>query len=186
MDLSSVYAELRRTLGGDGWWRAEGPWEVMVGALLTQRTTWRSVQTAIESLKAAGLIAPEALAEAPLPRIEACLRPTGFYRAKARRLRRMARTVLREAGTVEAFLGHRPERLRRELLALEGVGPETADAILLYAAGRPVPVVDAYTRRVLGRLGLPHPAAYGAAAEALRAALPDRVEDHRRFHALMV
>jgi endonuclease-3 related protein len=186
MDLVRVSERLRHALGGTGWWQAEGPWEVMVGALLTQQTTWRSVTRALRSLREEGLITPEALIGASATRIEACLRPTGFYRTKARRLRRMAAHVLDTSGSVEAFLARPPEGLRRDLLALEGVGEETADAILLYAAGHPTPVVDAYTRRILERLGAPLPPGYAAAAAVLGAELPHGVADHRRFHALMV
>ncbi|MFQ6012476.1 MAG: endonuclease III domain-containing protein [Thermoplasmata archaeon] len=186
MDLLRVYRTLRRALGSDDWWQAAGPWEVMVGAVLAQRTTWRSVDRALRSLQAAGLLAPEALAAAPPSQVEACVRPTGFYRTKARRLRRMAAHVLRAAGSVEAFLARPPAGLRRDLLALEGVGEETADAILLYAAGHATPVVDAYTRRILARLGHPLPPGSADAARRLRAELPHRVEEHRRFHALMV
>ncbi len=186
MDLLRVYERLRQALGGEDWWRAASPWEVMVGALLTQQTSWGSVERALTSLRAEQLLSPEALARAPLRRIEACIRPTGFYRTKARRLQLMAAEVLREAGTVEAFLARPPDALRRILLAFDGVGEETADAILLYAAGHATPVVDAYTRRILGRLGHPLSGNYEAAARQLRARLPDRVGDHRRFHALMV
>ncbi|MFQ5987033.1 MAG: endonuclease III domain-containing protein [Thermoplasmata archaeon] len=187
MDLLRVYTRLRQALGHEDWWWAEGdPWEMMVGALLTQQTTWQSVDRALRSLKAEDLLAPEAMAVAPRARIEACIRPTGFYRTKARRLRKMAAHVLRGAGSVEAFLTRPPEELRRSLLALEGVGEETADAILLYAAGHATPVVDAYTRRILSRLGTPLPAPYEDAARQLRRQLPDRVADHQRFHALMV
>ena len=186
MDLVRVFERLRRALGGEGWWRAEGPWEVMVGALLIQQTTWQSVERALRALEHEGLLPPDALAVASLARIEACIRPTGFYRTKARRIRDMAAHVLRDAASVEAYLARPSEALRGSLLALDGVGEETADAILLYAAGHPTPVVDAYTRRILGRLGMPLPAGYTAAAHALRAQLPNRVADHRRFHALMV
>ncbi|MFQ5919034.1 MAG: endonuclease III domain-containing protein [Thermoplasmata archaeon] len=186
MDLLRVYERLRQALGGADWWQSDSPWEVMVGALLTQQTTWRSVERALASLRAEHLLSPEALAHAPLHRIEACVRPTGFYRTKAGRLQRMAAQILREAETVEAFLARPSDALRRSLLRLEGVGEETADAILLYAAGIPTPVVDAYTRRILERLGRPLPGGYEAAADRLRRQLPDRVDDHRRFHALMV
>ncbi|MFQ5908108.1 MAG: endonuclease III domain-containing protein [Thermoplasmata archaeon] len=186
MDLVRVSHRLRRALGGDDWWRADGPWEVMVGALLTQQTAWRNVARALRSLREEGLLTPEALAVASLARIEACLQPTGFYRTKARRLRCMAAHLLSASGSTGAFLARPPEELRRDLLGLEGVGEETADAILLYAAGHPTPVVDAYTRRILERLGAPLPLGYAAAAATLRAALPNRVADHRRFHALMV
>jgi endonuclease-3 related protein len=186
MDLPRVVERLRDAFGDEEWWQADSPWEVMVGALLTQQTTWRSVERALASLRAEGLLAPEALIRASLPRIEACVRPTGFYRTKARRLQGMATQVLREAGTVEAFLARPPEALRGSLLGLEGVGEETADAILLYAAGHPAPVIDAYTRRILGRLGHPLPDSYEKAALWIGAQLPDRIEDHRRFHALMV
>lgn len=187
MDLRPIIGRLRRASGGENWeWRSEGPWEIMVGAVLVQQTRWPTVDQALQSLRAKGLLTPEALAAAPPERVEACLRPTGFYRTKARRLRHMAARILSEAGSVEAYFARPPEELRRSLLALEGVGDETADVILLYAAGHPSPVVDAYTRRILGRLGLPLPSDYRAAHGVLNGLLPDRLEDHRRFHELMV
>ncbi len=184
--LLRVYERLRHALGGENWWQAESPWEVMVGAILAQQTTWQSVDRALRSLKEEGLLPPDVLAHASLERVERCIRPTGFYRTKARRLRLMAARVFEEAGTLEAFLARPPATLRRSLLAMEGVGEETADAILLYAAGHPAPVVDAYTRRILRRLGHPLPRGYERAARQLREHLPDHVSDHRRFHAVMV
>lgn len=186
MELRRVYEQLRTALGGEDWWRAESPWEVMVGALLVQQTTWRSVDRALRALKAEGLLVLDVLAEAPQERVEACVRPTGFYRTKARRLRRMAARVRAESGDAETYLARPVEELRESLRALEGVGEETADVILLYAANHPRGVVDVYTRRILARLGDPLPGAYQEAAGRIEAGLPRALEDHRRFHALMV
>jgi endonuclease-3 related protein len=185
MDFLQVHRRLKGALGGRDWWRAEGPWEVMVGALLTQQTSWRNVEAALRKLKARGLMDVVALATSPLSTIEECVRPAGFYRVKARRLKAMAADVLRQGG-LEALLSAEPWELRGRLLEMQGVGFETADSILLYGVGFPIMVVDAYTRRIMGRLGMPLPRGYEEARRALEDGLPRDVQSYREFHALMV
>lgn len=186
MDVPALHARLERVLPLGAWWRAQGPLEVLVGALLTQQTTWTSVERALEGLRDAGLLTLEALADAPRAALEACVRPTGFYRTKAARLQAMARHVRAVHGTVEALLAQEDGGLRRELLDLPGVGPETADSFLLYGADRPFLPVDAYTRRILDRLGSPLPRGYEAARRRLEEELPRDPTAYQAFHARLV
>ncbi len=186
MDLPTLRAQLERGLPMGTWWHAQGPLEIMVGALLTQQTTWASVERALDALRREELLTLEGLAEAARATLEACVRPTGFYRMKAARLQALARHVREAHGSVEALLAQGDGGLRRELLALPGVGPETADTILLYGAGRPFLPVDAYTRRILDRLGSPLPRGYEEARERLQAGLPADPKAYGAFHARLV
>lgn len=186
MDAPALLARLQRALPVEAWWPARGPLEVVVGALLTQQTTWTSVERALEALRREGLLTLAGLADAPPGAVEACVRPTGFYRVKARRLRAIARRVREAHGSVEALLAQEDRALREELLGLPGVGPETADSILLYAADRPFLPVDAYTRRILRRLGTPLPRGYEAARRRLEEGLPPDPGTYGAFHALLV
>ena len=138
-----------------GWWPAESPLEVCVGAILTQNTAWSNAERALGNLRAAGLLGDaRALLALPEARLAGLLRPAGSFRVKARRLRALLRWILaRGDGDPRAALRGDPARIRADLLAVHGVGPETADALLLYAGGHPVFVVDAYARRVAGRHG---------------------------------
>lgn len=154
--LRLVYQRLWDRFGHQEWWPAEdGAFEVICGAILVQNVAWSNAARAIGNLRAAGLLAPAPLAAAPREQVEACVRPAGYFRQKAERLQGLARHVLtRHGGDLQAMLGQPWPELRRELLALRGVGPETADSVGCYAAGRPVMVVDAYSRRICHRLGL--------------------------------
>ena len=152
MALRTIFDRLAAAYGPQGWWPARDPFEMMAGALLTQRTAWRNAEQAIASLRRAGALSPEALATLPTPALEAFVRPAGTFRAKAARLRALARWYLDVGG--RATLMQRPTtELRAELLGLPGIGPETADDILVYVFARPVFVVDAYARRILSRYG---------------------------------
>ena len=150
-------AELQRRLveayGPQGWWPAQDPFEVMVGAVLTQNTAWTNVERAIARLRRAQALDPRRLAEAPPGQVAGWIRPAGYFNVKARRLQAYCRWYLEQGGL--SGLRRLPTgELRRRLLAVHGIGPETADDILLYALERPVFVVDAYTRRLFRRLGL--------------------------------
>ena len=147
-----VLERLAAAYGPQEWWPARDPFEMMAGALLTQRTTWRNAERAIASLRREGVLSPEALAFVPEPRLEALIRMAGTFRTKAVRLRALARWYV-DAGGRDALAARPTENLRSELLALPGIGPETADDILVYAFTRPVFVVDAYARRILSRYG---------------------------------
>jgi len=153
--LGEMAALLGRAFGPQGWWPAKTPFEMMVGAILTQNAAWKNVERAIANLEAAGALRPARLLALRRPRLEKLLRPSGYFRVKAARLVSFCRWLDERAGGSIAKLAEAPmDRLRAELLSVHGVGPETADSILLYGLGRPVFVVDAYTRRVLTRHGL--------------------------------
>ncbi|MCG0238952.1 MAG: endonuclease III domain-containing protein [Firmicutes bacterium] len=153
--LGAVYRRLRERFGHRQWWPAQdGPFEVIVGAYLTQNVAWVNVEKAIANLRAAGLLTPAALHAAPVEEVAACIRPAGYYRQKAERLKIFCDYLFsRYGGSLDALFARPLGEVRAELLALKGVGPETADSILCYAGGYPVMVVDAYTRRLFYRLG---------------------------------
>lgn len=153
--LAELYERLRRHRGPAGWWPAETAFEVCVGAILVQNTAWSNVEKALASLRAASRLSYEGLAGLGHDQLAALIRPSGCYNVKARRLAAFLEFLGREyGGRVEAMARRDPRVLRAQLLAVPGIGRETADSIVLYAAGLPLFVVDAYTRRVFGRLGL--------------------------------
>jgi len=139
--------------GPQGWWPGDTPFEVAVGAVLTQNTAWSNVEQAIQGLRDAGMLAPVPIVAATHERLAASIRPAGYFNVKAERLRALCRFWL-DAGEETGLAGMETVSLRHALLGVHGVGPETADDILLYAFERPVFVIDAYTRRFFGRLGL--------------------------------
>ena len=151
--MNDVYARLLAAYGAQGWWPAETPFEVMVGAVLTQNTTWIQVERVIERLRAADLLRPAPLLDLPVETLAEHIRPAGYPRIKARRLQALCAWLI-ASGDLAGLTDRSTHALRADLLAVHGVGPETADSILLYALGRPVFVIDAYTRRILSRLGL--------------------------------
>jgi endonuclease-3 related protein len=182
-----LYRRLEDCYGDLEWWPAEGPFEVMVGAVLTQRTAWTNVELALENLRSAGVHDPAALMALRIEELETLVRPSGTYRQKARRLRGLFELVVDEhGGELEAFLDQAPDALRASLLGVHGIGPETADSMILYAAGGPVFVVDAYTRRVLGRLGVDADGPYDDVAAWFKSGLPEDVGLFRNFHACLV
>lgn len=149
----NVYRRLYRHYGPQHWWPGDSAFEIMVGAVLTQNTAWVNVERAIANLKAAGALSPQAIHATPARRLAAWLRPSGYFNVKARRLRALCAWLL-QAGGVSRLRRMATPPLRAALLAVHGVGPETADDILLYGFDRPVFVIDAYTRRLFRRLGL--------------------------------
>ena len=148
----TIYRHLLDCHGPQHWWPGDSPFEIMVGAVLTQNTAWTNVEKAICKLKAAAALEPRKLARLPQARLARLLTPAGYFNVKARRLQNFCRWYL-EQGGYEALRHWNTPRLRRGLLSVNGVGPETADDILLYAFQRPVFVIDAYTRRIFSRLG---------------------------------
>ena len=154
-ELQSYYRTLYRAWGVQHWWPGETPFEVIVGAYLTQNTAWTNVERALANLREAGVLSVSSIREITLPKLERLIRSSGYFRQKARRLKAFVAFLDREyGGSLEKMFLQPSEKLREELLALNGVGPETADSILLYAGNHPVFVVDAYTRRVLERHGI--------------------------------
>ena len=186
--LSDVYQRLFHAFGPQDWWPGDSPFEVIVGAVLVQNTAWKNVARAIENLREADLLAPEPLDEVPLEELEELIRPAGYYRLKARRLRNLL-DFLRDRydGSLEAMFAAGLSTLREQLLSINGIGPETADSILLYAAELPIFVVDAYTARVLKRHGWIEPEAdYYALQEHFHQHLEEDVALYNEFHALLV
>lgn len=186
--LLRLYGALLDAYGPQGWWPAEDPWEIIVGAVLTQRAPWSGVEKAICALKERNLMAPGRMLEAEDVELSAALRAAIFHRAKAATLKRVASWLeARWRGSVESMLEQPTEALRRELLSIHGIGPETADAILLYAAHRPVFVTDAYARRLFVRLGWwPQDGTLAKLRSSLMEAFPAEAELRGEFHALIV
>ncbi|MDY0169981.1 MAG: endonuclease III domain-containing protein [Thermoguttaceae bacterium] len=186
--MDDVYQRLFEVLGPQHWWPGETPFEVMVGAVLTQNTNWQNVEKAIRNLREADLLEPAALYAVPVEELEELLRPAGYFRVKARRLRSLLAFLMdRYGGSLDAMFATGVATLREELLALNGIGPETADSILLYAGGMPVFVVDAYTHRILSRHGwIELEADYHQIQDVLQSSLPDDPALFNEFHALLV
>jgi endonuclease III related protein len=154
-DLLEYYRALLRRWGPQNWWPAQSRFEVIVGAYLTQNTNWTNVEKAMANLRRAKLLSVNTMRDAPLEQLETLIRPSGYFRQKALKLQTFIRFLHQNySGSLDRMFAQPTEKLRAELLALNGVGPETADSILLYAGNHPVFVVDAYTRRILERHGM--------------------------------
>ncbi|MES9992648.1 MAG: endonuclease [Candidatus Thiodiazotropha sp.] len=179
-----IYARLLDRYGPQHWWPAESPFEVMVGAVLTQNTAWSNVEKAIANLKALdGGLSLESLLRISKARLAAALRPAGYFNVKAKRLRSLCRFLQRHQPLDQL----QTDQLRGALLSVHGIGPETADDILLYAFNRPVFVIDAYTRRLFGRLGLIDAnSGYESLRKGFEAALKPDSELFNEYHALIV
>lgn len=186
--LLRIYDGLLAAYGPQGWWPGETPFEVIVGAILTQNTAWTHVEKAIANLKAAQVLTPAGLLALPAAEIAPLIRPAGYFNSKARKLRAFVEFLDQQHhGCLDSLFAAETPALRETLLGLHGIGPETADSILLYAAGRPVFVIDAYTRRMMARLGLASAAQSYPDLQALFAAhLPPSVSLFNEYHALIV
>ena len=186
--LLELYRRMYDRLGPQGWWPGDSPFEVMVGAILTQNTSWKNVERAIDNLKGAGLLAPDKLAELPTGLLAEYIRPAGYYNIKAGRLHNLLGAIDRShQGDLETFLGQPLPDLRQQLLAVKGIGPETADSILLYAANQPVFVVDTYTHRILSRHQLiDENAGYSDIQELFMDNLEADAHLFNEYHALLV
>jgi endonuclease III related protein len=186
--LLRFHATLLESFGPQGWWPARTRWEVIWGAILTQNTTWRNAALALRNLRKAGLLAWRRMRQASGEELTPLVRPAGFYRQKVKTLHNFVRWIEREhGGSLDSLFGQDAGRARAQLLALDGIGPETADAILLYAGRHPVFVADAYTRRILARHELLPPAAdYASARHFLHRHLPPDQALFNEFHALLV
>lgn len=150
--VRAYYRALYRAWGAQHWWPADAPFEVIVGAYLTQNTAWTNVERALTNLRAAKILSIEGIRAVRISRLERLIRPSGYFRQKAQRLKAFVAFLdKRHGGSLDQFFAEPTDWLRKELLQLKGVGPETADSILLYAGNHAVFVVDAYTRRILDR-----------------------------------
>lgn len=171
--LRAFYLELVRIWGPQHWWPARTRFEMVAGAYLTQNTAWTNVERALANLRQARVLSVEGIRRIPLAELERLIRPAGYFRQKAQRLKTFVAFLdARYRGSFRRMFVQPTAQLRQELLALNGVGPETADSILLYAGNHPVFVVDAYTRRILDRHGiLPAIAEYEEIRETVERAL---------------
>lgn len=171
--IRNYYDVLYRAWGAQHWWPAETRFEVIVGAYLTQSTAWTNVERALENLRRAEVLSMDGIRTIRLARLERLIRPSGYFRQKAKRLKTFIAFVDKQyEGSLDRMFSEPTNRLREQLLNLNGIGPETADSILLYAGNHPVFVVDAYTRRVLNRHDiLPQKAKYDEIGQLFEASL---------------
>jgi endonuclease III related protein len=184
--LREIFKWLYKAHGPQHWWSGDTPFEVMIGAILTQNTAWSNVEKAIASLKAIDCLNPEAILALSHESLAGLLRPSGYFNVKARRLQGFCGWYLAQGG-YKTLVREETAALRRRLLGLKGLGPETADDILLYAFKRPVFVIDAYTRRLFARIGvIQGDEAYEELRYMFESALGPDVALYNEFHALIV
>ncbi len=186
--LEEIYNRLFKRFGPQGWWPAETPFEVCVGAILTQNASWKNVEKAINNLKEKNLLDPFKLYELPLNILANIIRPCGFYNIKAKRLKEFIKFLVENyEGNLEKLFSKNLNEIRKELLNLRGLGKETVDSILLYAGNFPVFVVDAYTYRILNRHYLiPEESTYDEIQELFMKNLPTDPKLFNEYHALLV
>jgi endonuclease III related protein len=186
--LDEYYNSLFTAFGPQHWWPGKTPFEVIVGAVLTQNTSWTNVERAISNLRAASLLSPGAIEKVPLRRLERLIRSSGYFRQKARKLKAFCGFLRGEyGGSLKRMFETPTIVLREKLLGVFGIGPETADSILLYAGDHPVFVVDAYTKRMLSRHGWAREnAKYDDVRWMFEREFPGDVKRFNEFHALIV
>jgi endonuclease-3 related protein len=186
--LLDIYLRLLARYGPQHWWPAEEPFEVIVGAILTQSAAWGNVEKAIANLKKADALSPAALRRLSTQKLAHLVHPCGYYNAKARKLKSFADWLGNHYDDdLKRLFAGGVEDLRQQLLFIHGIGEETADSIILYAAGKPVFVIDAYTRRIISRLGLaPNKDSYAAYQALFMENLSPDARLFNEYHALLV
>jgi endonuclease-3 related protein len=186
--LMDIYHRMSERFGARFWWPAETAFEVCVGAILTQNTAWTNVEKAIMALKQAEIMTPLAMRDSAPEQLTRLIRPAGYFNVKSARLKDFVTWLfLHHEGSLEQLFTVEWHTLREELLQVRGIGPETADSILLYAGNQPTFVVDAYTRRLFHRLGLlPENASYDQTRDMFMTELPGDVQLFNDYHALIV
>lgn len=187
-NYTEAFQRLYDHFGPQGWWPGDSPFEIMVGAVLTQNTSWANVEKAIDSLKLAGMLSYESLARLSAEEIAPYIRPAGYYNLKAQRLKNLLDMIaVVYAADLAAFLADELATARENLLAVKGIGPETADSILLYACRHPVFVVDMYTHRVFSRHNMvAEETDYQTIQDVFLTNLPEDKQLYNEFHALIV
>jgi len=189
VNVRRLYDVLFAAYGPQYWWPADTPFEVMIGAILTQNTAWTNVEKAIENLKSSGALkSPSAMSRFSTKKIARLIKPAGYYNVKAKRIHNFLAFLDRSCGLkLERLSQKTTAELRKSLLDVNGIGPETADSMLLYAFGRPVFVVDAYAKRVFSRHGMIRTGvSYEAVQEICMNSLPADVRLYNEYHALIV
>lgn len=186
--INGMYETMLNALGPSDWWPGDSPFEVAVGAILTQNTNWTNVEKAIENLKSHEKLSAEAMYSLPIPELAELIRPAGYYNIKAKRLHNFLVFLKNEANfDLESLKSQELVELRPKILAVNGVGPETADSILLYALEKPTFVVDAYTMRMMGRHGVAYEEIdYHSLQSIFMDCLPEDVAVYNEYHALIV
>lgn len=186
--LLDIYHRLDGYFGPLHWWPAENDVEMIVGAVLTQNTNWKNVEKSIDSLKGANLLSFAALVDIPVEQLAGMIRSSGYYNLKARRLKNLLEMVARDYdGDLQLFFSEEISTARNALLRVKGIGPETADSILLYGGGHPIFVVDAYTHRILSRHSLiPEECDYQTIQDLFMDNLEPDVAMFNQYHALLV
>ncbi len=178
--MREIYNKLLKELGHRNWWPADTPFEVVVGTILTQQTKWENVEKAITRLKERNILEPGPLLTTRLEELEELVRCTGFYRQKAKRLKNISAFFFENPAIFEKPINE----LRDTLLSLNGIGEETADSIILYAADKPIFVIDAYTKKICRCLGIE--GGYGELQSIFEKSIPQEVPLYKEFHALIV
>jgi endonuclease-3 related protein len=186
--LLEIFNLLFERSGPLKWWPAETPFEVCIGAILTQNTAWSNVEKAISALKLSGIMSPDSILGCDQEHLAGLIRPAGYFNLKSRRLKDFCSWLfLHHQASLERMFAGDWRKLRTELLQVRGIGPETADSILLYAGNKPTFVVDAYTRRLFSRLGLlPAAAGYDETRGLFMKGLPEDVALFNEYHAQIV
>ncbi|MFC1951899.1 endonuclease III domain-containing protein [Chloroflexota bacterium] len=186
--LQNIYRQLMAHYGPQHWWPAQNPFEVILGAILTQSAAWGNAEKAIANLKAAKALSPKALRHLSLPEIATLIHPCGYYNAKALKLKSFAHWLGEYYNdNLSQFFTNNTDHIRQQLLAIHGIGQETADSIILYAANKPIFVIDAYTRRIINRIGLaPDSNSYTAYQAFFMDNLPTDTGLFNEYHALLV
>ena len=182
-----LYGCMRSAFGFLHWWPGDTKDEIFIGAILTQQTTWLNVEKAISNLKRSRALSISALSKMKTRDIEKLVKPSGYYKQKAKRLISLSSAIISNYGSLEGLFGLGQKELRRTLLDMNGIGPETADSIVLYAAGKPTFVIDAYTKRIMHRVfGTAADISYDSLKAAFESALPKKLGLYKDFHAQFV
>jgi endonuclease-3 related protein len=184
----SMFDILLGYFGHQHWWPGDSAFEMMVGAVLTQNTNWKNVEKAVDNLKSEGLLSLEALQKLSLSKLAEKIRPAGYYNIKAKRLKNLIQFIWEQyEGDLNGLLNEETQALREGLVSVKGIGPETADSMVLYAAHRPIFVIDAYTHRILARHDMvDNEASYYDLQEIFMSHLPEDTALFNEFHALIV
>jgi len=186
--IVKIYQKMFDVMGPQRWWPGETPFEIVIGAILTQNTNWSNVEKAIKNLKSAGKLSPEGIHELSITELAQLIRPSGFFNVKARRVKTFINWLFSKyEGNLSRMFAQDLHILRSELLSVKGIGPETADSILLYAGNLPTFVVDAYTHRIFSRHGfIPEESTYEEMKSFFEENLPKDVKLYNEYHALLV
>ncbi|HQK62089.1 MAG TPA: hypothetical protein PLV67_00710 [Methanofastidiosum sp.] len=189
MNSFEIYKILKNHFGNVGsWWPKDSPFEVIVGAILTQQSTWTNVEKALKNLKDKNILNPSSIANLPMDELKILVKPSGFFNQKAERLKYMSQYIMdKYQGNIELFFNKNNKELRQELLGLKGVGLETADSIILYSAEKNEFVIDAYTKRIYSRLGLVKDTIdYESLKDYITKDIPEELMIYQEFHGLLV